>query len=551
MELSTPVRHQLRLLHDAWQNWTRAYYRADPEAADTAIERLQAINLHLGMSRLPDLSVAAAAFAVLAAQEGDFVRARWTLSSSRRLDPQRPETDFAEAAIRRLEGNSLGSLTSGLKGYLRLLSFPLERKIWLQNVGLWLMLALILSGGVFVALELLTRGGRLYREILGLFSPRAPRPLADLLVVAALVWPLLLPSGVLWLALYWSILLWGYGSLSEKLAFVALWLALALTPLLLSVQQRSVQLALIPPSRAIENLANGRLYGALFSDLGVLRALIPDSPAVIELVADLHRRFGQWDQARHLYNTLVQDVEQDPSYTAAPLSNLGLYHLRKKDYGTAVNYFQRAAAVDPRSPEALYNLSQGYSQLFEFSRSNDALEQAKLIDRDRVEAWERRDLAPEESGVGIDGGVARAPEIHRQLGAAWRAGDRPATVLDLWRRHFSLSIAVATILLAGTLHLVRRQLEAPPAAAEKGPLSNRWLRALVPGLQSVRLGGGARALLGIFLPVALATLPLMREFGYRSPLGVDPGTSLVVVTSAGALALLFLGRLGWELTGDR
>lgn len=70
MVLSTPIRHQLRLLHEAWQSWTRAYYRADREEAETAIVRLQSITNYLGMSRLPDLGIAASAFAVLAAQGG-------------------------------------------------------------------------------------------------------------------------------------------------------------------------------------------------------------------------------------------------------------------------------------------------------------------------------------------------------------------------------------------------------------------------------------------------------------------------------------------------
>ncbi len=547
MELSTPVRHQLRLLHDAWQSWTRAYYQADRQSAAAAVERLQAINRHLGMSRLPDLSVAAAAFAVLAAQEGDLERAGWALESSRQLDSLRPEIAFAEAKIARLGGDWPGAVWDSLRGYLRLLEFPLERRIWFQNVGLWLILALLLSGGVFVALQLARKGRGLYHELLGLVSPRVPRPLADAVVLALLVWPLVLPSGALWLALYWSILLWSYGTLSEKLVFVALWLALGLTPLLLSLQQRSVQLALIPPSRVIENLSTGRLYGGLFSDLGVLRALIPDSPAVIEMVADLHRRFDQWTEARPLYNRLAEEIEQDPSYTAAPLSNLGLYHLRKKDYGTAVSYFNRATTVDPDSPAAYYNLSQSYSQLFEFSRSNDALEQAKLLDRDRVESWERRDAAREESGIGIDGGVLRAAEVHRQLGRAWRASDRPATLLDLWRRHLSLSIAAVTILLAVTLHLARGQLGTLPAPAEGSAGANRWIRALVPGWKSAGQGHGVRALVAILLPVAGAILPLMRGFGYRSPLGLDAGSWLPAAAAVAALALLFAVRLGWEL----
>lgn len=382
-------------------------------------------------------------------------------------------------------------MASSVRGFLRWMRLPLERKIWLQNVGLWLILSLILSGGLFVALQMAAKGRVLYSDLLDLIEPRVPRPLADALVAAVLIWPLFLPSGVLWLALYWSVLLWAYGSLTERVGFLLMWLVLGVTPLSLNFQQRSVQLALIPPARATENLANGRLYGAMFSDLSVLRALVPESPGVIEMVADLHRRFDQWDEARALYNNLALEMEQSPVHIAAPLNNLGVFHLRKKDYGTAVNYFLRATEADHELVEAFYNLSLGHSQLFDFSRSNDALEQAKWLDRDRVEAWQKAETTPEESGAGVDGGVRRASEIQAELRKAWRASDRP-------------------------------------------PWSTSG-----DGISRCRS------------PPRSSCSPVMRGLGYRPPLGYDPGDWLASTAGVATLSILLLARLGWELRGDR
>ncbi|MEE8525679.1 MAG: hypothetical protein V3T72_17215 [Thermoanaerobaculia bacterium] len=551
IELTPPVRRQLRQLHGSWQTWTRAYYQGDREAADSAAERLRSIAGHLGMQRLPDLALSTATFAVLSAREGDFERARWVLDTSRLLDGERPEVDFAEAMVRRLEGDWIGASVSGVQGMIQLLRLPLERSIWLHSAALRLFLVLTLSGGLFVALELGFRYPALYGDLRALIPPSVPSSAAEMVVIVALIWPLALPAGVLWLALYWSVLLWGYGSASEKVVFILLWLLLGVAPLALSYQQRSMQLALIPPSRALDNLASGRLYGALFSDLGVLRALNSDSPAVLEMAADLHRLFGQWEYARPLYNMLVHELGQAGGQTAAPLNNVGLFHLRNKDNGTAAGYFQRATEADPGSVEALFNLSQAYSQMFEFGRSNAALERANSLDRGRVESWNDPDASPETSGVAIDGGLRRVAEIRDELRAAAGSGGRSVSLLDLWRRHLSLTIAAVAIALAVTLGMARRQLGSRSGAAGGSHLEaadNRWLRALIPGLASLAQGRGGRAFLGIAFPVALLTLVAAAGFGYRPPLGFDVGP-LPSLAGSAALILLFTARLVPAFTG--
>ena len=130
-----------------------------------------------------------------------------------------PEIGFAAATIKRLDGDYFGALTSSLNGIAALLRLPLERSIWLHNLGLWLLYVLFLTGGLFVALQMATKGGALFYDLARFMSPPMALPIADMLTVLALVWPLVLPSGLIWLAIYWSILLWGYGSVSEKVVF--------------------------------------------------------------------------------------------------------------------------------------------------------------------------------------------------------------------------------------------------------------------------------------------------------------------------------------------
>ncbi len=552
LDLTSPIRQQLRLLQDAWQEWIRAYYQDQPEEAGYALERLQSIAEYLGMSRLPDLSVAAAAFAVRSAQEGNFVRAAWALDASRQLDPDRPETAFASSVIERLQGSYPSAVTRSLEGYRRLFELPLERSLWLHHLGVWGLYLLLLAGAAFVALQMFVKGGALFYDLARLSSPPLARVAADVLTLVILLWPLVLPAGGLWLVLYWSILLWGYGSVSERVALIALWVVLGATPLVLSQQQRAVQATLIPPARLLENLAAQRLYGSLFSDLGILRSLAPESQAVREVVADVHRSFGQWEYARSLYNDLVTTSGQSPVQLAPAMSNIGTYHQRKKEYSTAVGYFKNASESNPQLAEAFYNLSQAYNQLYEFPNAHQAMARARELDGDRVRAWFDAKVAPEESTVAIDGGIRRADEILAALGASWRGpAEQPASWVDLWRRHLSLTAAAAAILLAMTLHLVRRQQGYRSSQLQmftsRKSSHEPWVRALVPGLASACAGRGGRAFAAILVPVALLMVPLVRGLGYRTPLGYDPGHWLPTTMSAAALFLWLVLRLVSEL----
>ena len=551
LELTSPVRQQLRFLTESWRGWTRAYYQSEEDVAAGALQQLLATAGQLGMTSLPDLSNAASAFAMTAAREGDFDRARWTLEAARQLDPDRPETDFATAAVKRLEGDYLSVIIHSLKGHARLLRLPLERSIWLHNLGLWLIYTLILSSGLFVALQMATKGGALLYDLARFMSPPLPLPTADILTIIALLWPLLLPSGLLWLAIYWSILLWGYGSWSEKVVFVVLWLCLGVVPLLLSLQQRAVQLTLAPPVRAVDNLVAGRLYGAFFSDLGVLRTLMPDHPVTQELTADLHRRFGQWEHARSIYTALIESGDLQGREAASAHNNLGVYHHRNKDFGTAVNYFRQATAADPSLPESFFNLAQAYSQLYKFSDSNLAMARAKEIDRGRVNRWERAEVSVEDSAVGVDGGILRAGRVRGELRAIWYREEDSLSAVALWRRYFSLSVVAGIMLLAVTLHLVRNQLGYRSNLLENSALlpaaADRWLQALVPGLRSVRAERGARAFLSLLLPVALVTVVAVRGLGYRAPLAFDSGTELPTFLGYGGLTLWLALRLVREL----
>lgn len=543
--LSTPVRQSLGRLHENWQAWQRAYLQDDREAAEEALQELIQVRDPLGADKLPDLAVAAAAYAVRSAEEGNGARARWALEAAQALDPTRPETELARSTVRRREGDYLHAVADQVVGYGRILALRNERQLAAHNALLWTLYALLLSGALFVAVQMTCHGGDLLHDLRALLAPPLPDAVVLGLILGLLLAPLLLPAGLLWLLALWAVLLWGYGSISERLVVVAVVLLLALAPTLLRLQQRQVRLLLSPPQRAMVALEDRQLYGKLFSDLKVLQSTLGQHPAVIELEADLHRRLGQWEQARVRYLELL---ELEPA-NAAVLNNLGVYHFRKEEFGNAIAAFQEAVATGRPLAEVFYNLNLAYSQSYAFGDARQALAQAKEVDGARVDRW----LAADQSGtvaIPVEGGEQRLGEIRRALQAAW-SGDQPDDLLHLLRQDAAPLAAAVFLLLAGGLHLIRRRFGYGGRYGDGDEQTGERLRrAMIPGYASLRRGRGLRAFGGILLLVAALMLPLAGALGYRLPVGYAPVPWLLWIASALALLLVLAVRIGRELAAE-
>jgi len=542
VEMTPTVRQTLKQLEEQWLQWIVQNNRQE---AENAVEDLLDTAHQIGMKRLPDLSAGAVARAVQAARQKDFPRAHWALEAAERFDPGRPETAFAESTVDRLQGDWPGAAAARLRAYPRLFGHPLERYLWFQNLLIWFLILLAMAGCLFLAVQMLTKGSALFEALAELFGRWLPRPVAMAAAGLALLWPAVLPYGLLWLPLYWSILLWGYASASERVVLIALWVLLGVSPLVLDTQRRQIAVALSPPAQAMESLEEHRLYGSLFSDLGVLRSLLPRSVAVKHLLADVHRSLGQWDQARSLYR---QVLEVEPDNTSA-LLNLGAYSFLKADFGAAIQSFQKAAKVDPANAAAQYNLSQAYSESYMFDEQKVALKKAQEIDFRMVNSWMANS---QQRVVTVPGGLARIPEIRRELLESWSGGggrEGSAGRALLFRRGQSLLVSLSLVLVAVALHLARRPFgykELTGGAFSEGAF-DRWGRVLLPGVASAEVGEGGKAYLAILVPTALLMLPLFGTLGARIPWRYDPGNLASWVVAILGLALYFGVRLRQEL----
>lgn len=514
--LTAPVRRSLALLQQDWAEWLGAYARGDLEAMGQSVERLRDGLSELGMERLPELSVGAAAKAVAAARQDDPELAREALAAAQALDPGRPETAAAAAWLARAEGRPLAMARWSLETAKRTLDLPFERAVVRHDLVLWALFATLLAAGLFVVVLMAARGPRLVAGARDALAGRVGHPLALGLTMAGLLWPLLVQDGFFWMLLYWSVLLWAYATARERIILALCWVLLGIAPILVNESRRQIAVRLSPMAQALEDAAAGRLQGDLFEDLARLRAVLPGSPAVTQTVADQHRRLGQCEYARPLY---LEVLELEPGNAPAVLG-LGVCAFERGELEEAIERFERAAALDPADPAAAFDLSLVHSELYQFDRARDALARAQRLSAERVARWIAHGGPPRPAA--IDGGFQRLEEIRAELVRSWALEDEGAETLTPWRDLMSLPLALACLLAALVFSAVapqpRRFLGPPKRLRRPAEIARR---TLLPGLAEAWEGETSSGFVALWVAAALLSLLLLDRFGLRLPLGLE------------------------------
>jgi tetratricopeptide (TPR) repeat protein len=414
----------------------------------------------------------------------------------------------------------------------------LASRLWWFDLGLWLLLSLLITAALFVALQMATKGGALLRDLMANLGGALPVPIAALAAAIAMLWPLLLPDGWIWLVLQWAVLLWGYGSSSERWALGAAAVILCGVPFAVEYQQRSFEVALRPESRLLDHLEQGALHGRLFHDLARLRETLPDATALDQLVADIHVSLGQDDLARPIYRRVVErEANNGPA-----LNNLGTFHFFRQEYIESIQYFQAAAQQPEAALAAEYNLATTYSRLMEFANVDSHTDRARALNPAQVLRWAQAGR----TGIVLSGGIERIPEIRRALRAA--LGPAPPGWRDLGWLGLPLGVVAVAWLVQriGRPGPAMRAPSSPPGRGALGGALDRVVRFLVPGLVSAQAGDGGRAFAAVLVPVAAVLLPISGTFGLAVPWGLDPGASLAWIVSIVTLACYVALRWAWR-----
>ena len=546
LEITAPVEQAFGQLRGLARSWLDAAAAGKWDEAERLQGDVLAAARLLSFERLPDLAVAAGALAVEAATRADTAAVKRLLGAAEAFDDGRPETSLAAAQAARHLRRPLEPLWREGQAWVRAARVGGIAR-WMQiDLAAAPLLVLLLAGGLFVALAAALKGPRLFRELRLFLELLLPAPLALVLAMALVLWPLVLPSGLLWLAVYWAIFLWGDGGWSERVVLSLFLLLVWVAPPLVAELERRRPVETSAALRSLDLLAESRLPGTFLADVGALQASLPDAPAARQVIADVHRRIGQWEHARSIYAELSAS---EPENVPAVLG-LGAYYSAKGDFRRAVEWYRRGSELEPPSAAAFFNLSQAYNSSYLFDDSRRALDEARRIDPTRVASWINSPEAPR--WIVPEAAVGRRAEIRAALLELRAAPPNPlglpSWVISLAAWAVSMALALAARLarergrastgrgggVAGATTRGTAPAPLPPAAV--------WL---VPGLGALHARAGVRgfgALLGV---AAIVLAALDRTWRHRLPIAfITDGTLLPTLAVILGLGWLF-GRWLW------
>jgi len=93
-------------------------------------------------------------------------------------------------------------------------------------------------------------------------------------------------------------------------------------------------------------------------------------------LADIYHQLGSYDKAINLYNESLKDFKGKPVYRNIVLNCLGYSYEGKKDYKTAVTYFEKitSGSDEVMKGEAFFNLGRIYSLIGDDKKSREFYE---------------------------------------------------------------------------------------------------------------------------------------------------------------------------------
>lgn len=561
IELTPSAKRNFARIQEQWLRWLGDSYQDEAGDREVSIAQDMLVAAEaLGSSSLPELGRAAAVRALVATREGKVVQAQRALAGAELLAPGLPEISFVAAKLAWSQGQYLPASRAWVQGWLSLVQDSAARRLLLLNVSFGLVLVVVASGALFLVLLVATRGATVFERLVDRMP--GPRPVGIGLALGILLWPVVLPPFGFWLLPWWSAVVWAQATRTERVVIVSLWIVAASVPVLVASRQATILREGDPVVRSLDAVEQRQLTGALAHNVGALVGRLPEDPAAIQLVADVHRRLGQWDIAAKL---LRRVLELEPANFSA-MTDLGVDAFRRGDFGAAAQYFQQATTAGPNSAIAWYNLSQAFSESYQFDDQRSALDRARSIDTIRVSQWIQS--PPEDRVLVAEGGIERLDEVRlRLLAADGEAVPSPSPTAEAaavapeptpvakppapFPAWGSLALPLLLLVLAlGIRPLVGPRAESlPEGFTWRAGFGTRALRILVPGLTSSESGEGLATFGAVALPLCFALAPVMARISYALPIGCDVGALATPFAVAG-LSLVLVARVVWDLRSE-
>ncbi len=358
--LGQPAREVVR------QSWQAS--APTPRARAAALLRAR---LELGLGDLT-----APAIALL--QEPSTEESGLSAQLARNLAPGVPAIQVAAARSFWAAGETGSAIAASIDAWVALYR-DLGARIWLLgNLAILLWAVTLGASCAFITLAALRVFAHAAHDLGDVFSIRTPAFARMAALTALLLVPLVLGEGLLGLVLALFGLGFVYGTAQQRsvLGLAAVLLVIGLHPIaqLVSVTNRIVDRD--PIARSATAVLQGIESRA---DVDRLRAAEEEDLLAAHSMAYLFRRQGLDEEALRRVDSIIERSPTDP----VALTNRGNLALRRGRTEEAIDYYQRAQAVDD-SPIVLFDLARAYGQVFRIEEQERTLARAQSLDDDLV-----------------------------------------------------------------------------------------------------------------------------------------------------------------------
>ena len=374
------------LYRASWFEFLTALLEDDDKAAAQSLTRLRRAAQAVGVRYLSDFSRTAVFEGRRAEAEGQVARAARAYRAAIDLD----DTSFDAFAARigfllrqRRIGAALGLLPDAGGALLRTRE---ARFAFLSSLALWAAAAVTAALLATIVILLVRHGPRAWHDVVerarSWFGPGAALPFALLLLAL----PLAAGLGPVWILLWWSVLVFPYGSPRERRILFAGLVVTALCPALLASLGRENIIRRSPLYVAAVDLEEQREDGAAEDGLRQASSVFAEDPDVWFLLGMYAQRAGDMPRAVSSYN---RAIAADPNDYRAYV-NRGNVRFEEGDYAEASRDYAAAVERNPAAVEALYNLSVARGELYDFQGQAQAITQARNVSEPSVDAWSSR-----------------------------------------------------------------------------------------------------------------------------------------------------------------
>ncbi len=251
---------------------------------------------------------------------------------------------------------------------------------WLENVSYVVLAVLVAASFAFMLLAALLVWPHAAHDLGDLLSADTPNFARHAALAALLLTPVVFGEGLLGFALALFALGFWYGGSRQRnaLAMAAILFVVGVHPV---AKLSAVSRQLVDGDPVVASTLRVLGDHEATADVEVLEAAAPTDAIAAHALAYRDRRHGLTESSRE---RLLAIVEAHPSDFVA-LANLGNIEQRRGNGAAAIDYYERAAAVE-YDATLLFDLSQAYAGAFRMEEYEATIARAQGVDGEEVAA---------------------------------------------------------------------------------------------------------------------------------------------------------------------